>query len=895
MAKQRHLWSVVSLLFLLLLCPQAFAVDYYVDAVGGNDSNAGTSAGAAWKTLDKVRSSGVVTYGTGVAGNRVFLSGTFQGNAAGTVINKLKLRPVDNCTIAQWAGMPKAIIRGDITPTWSAGSAAYRWFTTLPQADPTLGETDGISDYVASVVYNWDASVDSLGRNYGHLQRAANAAAVTGGADGAYLYFYEPTTRRLDICLATGDDQTKAAWCRGNVDGIEIGTPTYESFPAHDSALAAGTLGNFSRPVYNFTLDGITVMLFCDSGKGGRASVVSIGYTIRIADGVYCIVRNCTTRDSGYHALMFVGDACYGNLAEDCVFWGGAPNATSGNSFGLFYSGPGAGLFPIYANIDKCVGRRLTGYKYWHLGVDGNPMALDAARASMAAGGCDGFICHTNARGLEEGNGTASTAANGDGVTVVGSKFRITHTSSKTMYTGERVTIVDSTGCTPALPAGTYTVTNVSTTVFEIDGFAASSATAAAGAHWYSESNQVLDAQFEDCTIYESGKISDSTLCMGSAFLGGSRSRAPYNEYDWSTYPTRYLRCKVFNGSKNLGALSDAAGFKQCRLQMDRAGLYAEASASPTSGVMGSTSGEITTFNRMLFEACEITANMASGTNAHAIFQLHANNKLYFLNSTIYSTGIRSTGEDRLFVASSGDTAKGVWMRGNVLGFRNFRGSNLNYLFSGPNGAWWRQYGSGITVKGDLRNNKYFNISTGSFTPFAGDGTPNTQARFQAQVDPSGVFLGQDASTAYVNPLVDMSGKSVLQTVKQIGGTLQTTSSNNGRGQASTVSAAAAAVFTCTDTNRLVTGEQIVVTASNVAGINVGDTLTATHITGSLSFSVPVDTTGGGGTVTWYVPIATSFTPSFGINDRGFSNDHGSWQYGPTGEVYRRIINRSRR
>lgn len=925
------LCTVVIAVF--VLARAAFGVNYYIDAVNGNDSRTisqAQSSSTPWKTLDKLRTTGVATKGDGDAvetGTTVYISGTFQGNSTGTVINKLKIDPVDNLTIKQWPGMPQAVIRGDIPgATWAGAAGVYT--TTLPDADNTTGETDGISDYVASVVYNWDASIDARGRHYGHLQRAASAVACVAGS---YLYFYEPTTKLLTVGIGASDSTSLLAWCRGNCMGVEIGTPQYASYPAHNSTpYSAGTLGNYSEPTLNFTLDGVHVYLWCDSGHGNRGASITIstGYCVRIADGVNCVVKNCVTMDSGYHAIMMVGDACYGNLIEDCVLWGGAPNSLSGNSSSGFYSGFLGG--EVYANVNKCVARRVTAHKYWHLDVQGCPMILDAERTSMFTKGCDGFIHHTNNRGSTAAGtgGLIDTSYTGDTVTVSGGKFRITTTTSANMRTGERVYIVDSYGLTPSLPAGEYTVTNINSTTIELDGFAASSATNGR-CHWYSLSNRVLDVQYEDCKVVESGayrtyyctnaswtdatrvitqtgmfrgawpgqvfiltSATGSTLgeyivtnatvdsitiskdinaaggdiasgvtgflkyerdfgCYGNAFVAGSRCRAPYDETDWKTYPVRFVRCEVVGGSKNSGANTDQAAYYQGRFDMSRAGIAGRLSVGGVFGANSADSNDPATPNRMCFESCEIVYDIASygdGTPAvagvvgdvyesRAMFQgsygvanvgvggtaeRWSGNKLFFYKCSIYDKTNRATGINAMFNGTgyprsgfvTDDEPWPLTVRQTIMGWKVLRSSGLNYLTYGYQPVWAAGGGTQSRVKGaQFYDNAYFNVSTSSYNPNGGvtegssAGQVNTEADWTTDIDTTGVYLGQDASTALKNPFADLEGNTLA-----LSGRLR----------------------------------QLQV------------------------YTNPVD--------------------GFGFNQRKYDGHYGAWQYGPTEEAYRRIL-----
>lgn len=874
------------------LCGWAHAVDYYIDAVGGNDSRTTTEAqspSTPWKTLDKLYTSGVATYGNGNAvntGTTVYLANTFQGNSTGTVINKLKLRPCDNLTVTQWPGMPQAVVRGDIPgATWAGAAGVYT--TTLPQADNTWGETDGIADYVASVVYNWDASIDWQGRHYGHLQRAANAAACVAGS---YLYFYDADgvdnipgngdDRLLTVGIGASDSTALLAWCRGNVHGGEFGAETYASWPAHNST-GSPTLGNYTQPVTNFKINGIHFYLWCDSGFGNRGSTISIAYGVRIADAVNCKATNIVTIDPGYHGIGAVGDACYGVVFEDCIVWGGAPNSSSGNSSYVFYTGF-LGLNNI-ANVDQCVARRCIAYKYWHLDIQACPLILDASRTSMFNKGCDGFINHTNNRGsTAAGTGGLVGTATGDTVTVTASKFRITTTTNANMRTGEKIYVIDSSGLTPSLPAGEYTVTNINTTTIEIDGFTASNATNGR-CHWYSLSNRVLSAQFEDCKVIESGAarvyfctnaswtdasltitqtgmfrgawpgqvfiltsatggtlgeyvVTNATVdsitlskdinggggdiasgvtgflkyerqfgCYGNSFVAGSRCAAPSDETNWTTYPVRFIRCDVVNGSKNSGANTDQASYYQCRFDMTRAGIANRTSVGGVIGANSADSNDPATPNRMCFDACEIVYDLTSYGNGtplvagvvtdvletRAMFQgsysgtnigtggtaeRWSGNKLFFYNCSIYDKSNRTAGINAVFNGTgyprsgfvTDDEPHPLVLNQCIVGWKVYRGSNLNYLTYGYQAVWASGGGTQSRPKGaQFTDNVYFNVSTGSYNPFSSvtegsaAGQINTEADWQTDIDTTGVYLGQDATTSLKNPFADVQGETL--------------------------------------------------------------------------------------------------------------------------------------
>ena len=355
---------------------------YYFDAAaaGGGDGSASTP----FNSLD-------TAFATMISAAASEPSGLYWAGAART---KLKAAyPGNPIFLKQWPGRHQATLRGDNVITGWAGAAGV-YSVTLP-ADAGNAVS---GDYVSGVVLGWDKRVDAYGRHYGHLLRAANVGAVTSGSNS---WFYEPSTRLLTVGVvaatyanAAALEADKISWCRGNCNGIELGTATFGDPYTSDANVNAfdGTICN------GVVIDGIHVMLFCDPGTdqtATRTAFRSIGYGIRLADAQNCVVRNCKTIDCGYHGFGAVGNISNSNTIEDCEAWGGNGDPTNGgSSFVWGYCGA-AGSGSKY--IDNTRIRRCTANVYGLLGLDGNPVS--------GSNSYDAFLNHTdNVSGTDNGN-----------------------------------------------------------------------------------------------------------------------------------------------------------------------------------------------------------------------------------------------------------------------------------------------------------------------------------------------------------------------------------------------------------------------------------------------------------------------------------------------------------
>lgn len=170
------------LILIFLFCSLGLsATDYYIKNAG-SDASAGTSDGAAWKTLAKLNS---VTL---VPGDRVYLNKgdiwyeTLTVNQSGTSANNIVYsaygtgaNPIISGfqTISSWSAYSGSIYRASVSPAsapnvlffdgvntplgrWPNSSSAYRWQSTDLTAD--AASTTGITDASLPSSPDWDGA-----------------------------------------------------------------------------------------------------------------------------------------------------------------------------------------------------------------------------------------------------------------------------------------------------------------------------------------------------------------------------------------------------------------------------------------------------------------------------------------------------------------------------------------------------------------------------------------------------------------------------------------------------------------------------------------------------------------------------------------------------------------
>lgn len=508
---------IAALALVLALGSGARAADYYIDMSRGLGVGTGTAADA-WGSFEDAQAA------FSESGARFYIGGMSRVG--------LKVQtPGNGVTLTQWPGKPQWGVRLDQVINnnqWVyAGTAGVFDYTI---ANSTL---DNFTECVATVVVNWDTSIDAAGRHYGHLQLSTTNTAASMPSDSFFMTKNGSGGGTLRCKFSEGWTSTAAlisaapvvAYVPGNRNGIEIGTPTYTTYPTFgaytdDNKNVVGLRIEFGH-FYLAADTGFRSKLDSGAGEAGSTNVGtrSIGYGVRVADGENCSIIGCTFIDNGYHHAMYVGDFCRGNIFEDIVSWGGGNNPNAGNSAGAFYTGPsGTGN----KNIAGCVARRWVAYVYTYLGRSGDPIIYpyndsDAVPTTLETGSFYGssnaFLCHTN---------TATGTSNG------------------------------------VEPGG---------------------------------------VKYYNCKAIFSGKLSDGTLQYGSAFYGTAIGAWPFTEDKYATYPIQAFDCEVINGSMNLNSQSGSVAFVRCRLSFDRMGTVGNdvSGVGTQGGNLGSLSGTNTT------------------------------------------------------------------------------------------------------------------------------------------------------------------------------------------------------------------------------------------------------------------------------------------------------------
>jgi len=258
---------------------------YYVDGVLGSDGGGGLGTQAApWATIAHMLA---------VAG---LASGDFV-NLAGTFRESNTIATMSGVTWRQWVSKTQATIRGDVVVAlsgWTLDTGAYY---------KAVG--DGLN--IKSVAIDWDTSVDSSGRHYGHLAAAADRATCQA-TDNTYFYDTSTTPDRLYVRIGANINPSgvvSIGYCVGGVNGLQVNACT------------------------NCVFSGVNFALWCDSSPG-------LGYAI-FAVGNGNTITGCRTDDTGFHALGFVnGATTSNNLITNCIASGLGDGDAGGNGTNAF-------------------------------------------------------------------------------------------------------------------------------------------------------------------------------------------------------------------------------------------------------------------------------------------------------------------------------------------------------------------------------------------------------------------------------------------------------------------------------------------------------------------------------------------------------------------------------
>ena len=309
---------------------------YYIHAQNGNDVSGDGSSGNPWATLDKI-----VT--TAATGNTYYLAGTFRPDKHTDLRDK-----GDNISLLQWDGQAPCIIRGDtVTTGWTANANTY---------SKVIGTSYGAAG-IASVVVDWDTSVDSEGRHYGHLSRVADAATCGSTNDS---FFYDNTgsgTLYIRIGAKLDPAGFTVGRCIATVRAISMGSTT-------------------STPSQGLLCRGLTFYLWSDS-------TAEYGYGLRYFTVQNSTMDSITCIDCGYHGTGWTnnnGTAALNNIESNTLIMGLGAGADSAM---VMYADTGT--------MTNCRIYNSKAYVYPLLGRDG---VTPAGRNGTSSFGAMGVICH---------------------------------------------------------------------------------------------------------------------------------------------------------------------------------------------------------------------------------------------------------------------------------------------------------------------------------------------------------------------------------------------------------------------------------------------------------------------------------------------------------------------
>lgn len=844
--------KVLPLLFTLFLCGFVSAQTvYYVDALNGNDSNAGTNPAAPKKTL--MGTSGIMSSGkfASHAGDTLKMAGTFRPlidvTSTGSVDQAWKINvgagySVDSLTIKQWEGKQQAAVRLDIPVSMTVASGGWAFVAngvfeyTVPVGTCTFWTNTNqftLNEGIVDVLVDWDTLIDQYGRHYGHWTKVDSnatvastnfswfftptAAGASTGGGGKLRVNFGDTAITTTTLLETWGTYHTFAIVPGNVCPLEVGTPTYTNTYGVDNYPTWGAYTG--TKVTNFMLDGIH-FYFGDPGYrknkptssgvgednsafgvGLATGTVSTGY-VRVADSNGGTIQNCVFWDCGYHGPTWAGDHCVNNTYRNNVVWGLGTNTNAGSTAYVFYSGAvgsepndilGCRLYDCVANLYTWLGPTGVPITYYTNGA--NPDGSDTGHAEAANGyapTADGFISHTN-------GGSATD--------------------------------------------------NVIRDI---------------------EVRRLKVVMFSDTFTTSVG----TEAHHGQGFVGGNRCVPPGDNTNPWSYPIRFVDCELVNGIVNRTSLYDNSAYIRCRFDMSRAGDYGPfvgGTGFYSGSIMGAASGA----SIVGYFGCEVVVDLGStldtfsgGTpydQSRILFQMDTEsptpNSIVAINSSFYNNCAQTdkARNNQWFFYFTNDTTNqtsGVsnrfYGRGNIFAHKLVNSStDIGYVYgvsttvanptvttstahglsnnfsitvfgstttptldgsrtvtvTGANtftlpvnvtGGGTYNYSFQYPVRGLVRNDvnfsdlnggtagtpsadpaavfnvrdcMYANISTDSYIQFGGGTNNGPEASYTTNIDPNGVYLGQDPTIANIvngqgprMPFADPSGRSLILT-----------------------------------------------------------------------------------------------------------------------------------
>lgn len=579
--------------------------------------------------------------------------------------DQLKLQFVaSDCLFDNWGDGVEAIIDGNtlLTSGWTAGDGSGGKPTGAYWQD--IGTLDGIRESVANVCVNGVENADGYGRAIGDQTRATSAANCTA-TDSSW--YYDPAVGGGRLYLRyqanTNPNGNNVRWSRGNQNGVETGTPTYTTYP---------TAGTFNDLVRRMTFRNIHSRNWRDPGTAlDRSTFVSIGYCYRFSDSDHCLFENLGTATNpagpgGYHVGGTLGSWSQGNVWRNCYFGGCNPDATNGATVYVSYCGNNVSTGFATAHIDGDRYENCVSYPYGLL--DENGAFLFPTR------GCDSFLTHTD-----------SDAVSISSITT-GSPTTVTTSTNHLLRTGLPVWISDFTG-TPSIN-GLQTVASTPTgTTFTI---AVNTTGGQTGTGKMARmDNCVRGILWKNCTTTRYGDNS-GLLQLGSEFVNRSSpgTFTPSTVADLTTptkYPAIAQNCTIVNGIKNLLAGPASVCFVGGKHHYDFMGLQG-ATISGTGANIGSTSGD----NVVAFFGTELVVSLDNGNTRMACFQLHQDNRIVLVGTSMYVLGSSTdegAADDRALFFMNSAVRKDVIVWGSVLAFQSTGGHTKYLIYGNPNAS----------------------------------------------------------------------------------------------------------------------------------------------------------------------------------------------------------------
>lgn len=286
--------------------PGAFAQQtWYIHAEAGDDLNSGLSSDAPLRTLHQFE----LATGQGRVqdGSEVLLAGTFRESL---ILNMDFAAPARTLTFRQWTELDQnaatlklsqAVLRGDKPiRNWVRAGTTNRYVAPAPT---------GLS--LASVIWNWDTTIDNRGRHLGHLRPVTSTAMVESTP---YSWYYSGTELHINVSPTLGKNLNPGS-----------GEVAYVPYGENGGLTIARGVGCVVRGLHSY------LWLNDSQGSYGFSQEHSV-------NGAFI---DCVTIDTSHHGIGFTGQTGDGNRIIGCVVSGlmGLRVDNSADAFGFLSGG----------------------------------------------------------------------------------------------------------------------------------------------------------------------------------------------------------------------------------------------------------------------------------------------------------------------------------------------------------------------------------------------------------------------------------------------------------------------------------------------------------------------------------------------------------------------------